>query len=84
LITKKSFAALKTGDKLVDKFGRRWEVMNNATVSGDTPKCMARYPGHDAEELRYLDFGSKNKGVMDEEFALLVELNNPKAFVEKA
>lgn len=84
MITFDDFNALKKGDKLVDKHGRRWAVLSNAFVYKAITRCQVRCPQHAAEELRFIDLGPGNKGIMDEEIALLIELNDPKAFVEKS
>ena len=76
-ITEKQFVAAKPGDAFVDKLGREW-VVEKVIEGGPFPALMTRLEGNGQEKLIWYE-----RKIVDEEYAILVELNCPEARFEK-
>jgi hypothetical protein len=71
-ITREIFANAKSGDEIEDKYGRKWNVIQN--LGDDPPTLFVQCPGHRAEEVYFYD----DLGIVDEEMATIIELSDPK------
>lgn len=72
-ITEKQFEAAKPGDAFVGKLGRKWAV-EKVIKGGPFPALMTRLEGNGQEKLIWYE-----GKIVDEEYAVLVELNCPEA-----
>jgi hypothetical protein len=76
-ITENDFKKAKKGDGFKDIYGRVWKVTN--VIGGSFSTLMTELDGYGHEKLHLMD-----GKIMDEEFGIIIELNNSKAeFVSK-
>ena len=83
-ITRKEFSELKKGDVLIDFHGREWSVLSDAEQRDSFFCIMVENPNKEYEELSWMDLGKDNSGIMDEEIALMIELNHADAHIRKS
>lgn len=86
-ITERKFSDLKKGMVMVDSDKEEWTVVSDASCNlGSSIVCVwtraEAYSGG-AMELCWMNLGEGNTGIMDEEIALVMELNHPNAFIKK-
>ena len=78
MITEEDFCSATTDHVLVDKYKREWKIIK-VVEGGPFPSLIVQCPKHREEKVSFCG----NLGVIDEEIATIVELNCPKAHIEK-
>ncbi len=77
MITKTEFESLQPGQAIINIYGQRCEVVAVETSShSNQTSVWLKIPGYPVERFRWFDFGNDCSGIVDEEVALEVTLNN--------